>query len=197
MSFRANRFTVLRKVVDPTVLKYIQIMCDMTERNCLIEKPPTETNPYPFGDEQIPQSFSNYSSCFGDSLITLLKEKFAYVAGTNLHETYSYWRAYYKGAVLTPHKDRESCEFTASICIKKDETKWPIYIKAFDQSIHEVELEEGDAVFFQGGMLEHWRNAYEGICQKQIFLHYVSANGKYKHFKYDGRPNLGFSKYAG
>lgn len=192
MTFRADRFAVFRGIVEKPLLRYLQIVCDMTERVRLMEKPPTPDNPFPYGDDQIPNSLSEYGTIFGDSLITMLKEKFSYVAGTNLVEAYSYWRTYYAGAILSPHRDRESCEFTASVCIQKGSCDWPIYIKSFDRKVSSVELEEGDAVFFQGGMLEHWRDEYKGNHQKQIFLHYVADTGPYKNFKYDRRPVLGF-----
>ena len=38
---------------------------------------------------------------------------------------------------------------------------------------NEVELEEGDGLFYKGIETPHWRDKFEGSRLAQVFLHYV------------------------
>ena len=121
-----------------------------------------------------------YKDSLFQYLLNIKKDKIEKETGYSLFPTYSFWRCYSYNADLKKHKDRESCEISATIQIASDK-KWPIYIEGF-----KAELDDGDALIYKGCDLEHWRESFEGDYQVQVFLHYVDANGKYKDFKEDG-----------
>ena len=100
--------------------------------------------------------------------------------GCKLLYTYNYWRCYTFNAELFKHKDRPSCEFTATLTIDSDGTDWPRHVE--DKKFH---LKKGDIVVYKGCDLDHWREAFKGDYQIQLFLHFVDANGKFAHLEND------------
>jgi len=145
------------------------------------------------GDLQIPTSFSSYGGTTFDSLLPLLKPVMEKTVGKNLLPTYSYARIYYKGSVLYKHTDRPSCQYSATICISKDGTDWPIWIKDSNGVEHKVELDPGDMLIYRGFELEHWRAEYTGDKHAQVFIHYVDAVGEFRDCYLDNRTLLGSS----
>jgi len=94
--------------------------------------------------------------------------------------TFTYWRYYVFGGLLTKHTDRPSCEISVTACIKKYDN-WPIIVEGT-----EFELEEGDAVLYAGCDQEHWRpGTYKGEGLAQVFFHYVNQQGPFTHHAYD------------
>ena len=93
------------------------------------------------------------------------------VLGSPVFPTYAYGRDYRHGEVLAKHKDRDACEVSVTLTMKKTQD-WPIYIEG-----NAIELEVGDMVIYKGCDVEHWRKAYEGDDHVQVFLHYVDAHG--------------------
>jgi|TARA_B100001094_G_scaffold320384_1_gene366534 hypothetical protein len=97
-----------------------------------------------------------------------------------LFPTYAYWRYYIYGGKLPKHIDRPSCEVSITSCIKKHDD-WPIFIEG-----KKFELNEGDAVLYNGLLQDHWRKGiYKGEGIAQVFFHYVNKNGKFTDHKYD------------
>jgi hypothetical protein len=113
------------------------------------------------------------------------------VVGKTLTPTYSYCRIYYNGAEMPAHKDRPSCEYSASLTLEIDKDPWAIWMRDFKDVDYEVFLPVGSLCVYKGREIAHWRNKYEGNQQIQAFLHYVDVNGEFKDFKYDTRPMLG------
>jgi hypothetical protein len=114
------------------------------------------------------------------SLAKAKKKIFEEKTGIKLFETYTFWRCYTYNAILTKHRDRPSCEISATICINSDGTQWPIYMGG-----QAIDLNPGDGIIYNGCHVEHWRDAFKGDFQHQVFLHYVDANGEYKDYKGD------------
>jgi hypothetical protein len=132
-------------------------------------------------------------------------------SGLKLYPTYSYARLYKPGEVLKNHRDRPSCEISATLTLDWEGEQWAIYMadEATEQdgqlkisendanfyvkNIGEILMEVGDAVMYRGCDKYHWRNEFKGKWQAQVFLHYVDANGKYANHKFDKRPMLGLS----
>jgi|TARA_R100001086_G_scaffold78481_1_gene38061 hypothetical protein len=100
--------------------------------------------------------------------------------GIKLLYTYNFWRCYTYNAILKKHKDRPSCELSATLFIDSDGTDWPIFFDG--KAIH---LEKGDILIYNGCDYEHWREPFKGDYQIQLFLHFVDANGKYANLKND------------
>lgn len=55
----------------------------------------------------------------------------------------------------------------------------------------EIAMEPGDALVYSGPEVAHWRDAFAGQSQTQIFLLYVRRNGPNAHLRFDRRPRLG------
>jgi len=128
------------------------------------------------------QSFS--PAWYNDPLMTsLLGTKLPLVekeSNLKLFETYAYWRYYVFGGKLKKHTDRPACEISVTACIKKYDN-WPIVVEGTS-----FELEEGDAVLYNGCDQEHWRSGvYKGEGMAQVFFHYVDQNGPNTKHAYD------------
>ena len=88
------------------------------------------------------------------------------------------------GDVLHRHLDRESCEVMTLGCGSKD--RWPFYVE-YDGNAQVVTMEPGDAVIYKDWQTHHWRYAFEGTYQVQMFFCFVDKNGPFADHKYDKR----------
>ena len=160
-------------------------------------------------DQQVPGSYSIYADHVMETLLMKMLPVMKERTGLDLVPTYSYARAYEKGAKLRRHKDRPSCEISTTLNLGGD--PWPIYIDPTGEDnvidefksivkpgAHigvEVNLKPGDMLIYSGCELEHWRKPFEGNLCGQVFLHYNHANGRFaKTNLYDKRPLLGIPK---
>lgn len=145
------------------------------------------------GDAQVPGSFS---AVHGDpafeALLWGVQSKMEECTGLELIPTYTYRRLYRNGNVLHKHKDRPSCEISATIKLSDSGGySWPIWMVDTP-----YELEDGDAVIYRGCDLEHWRDECKGPANYvlgQVFTHYVDKNGPFVEYAYDqnhGRANI-------
>lgn len=146
-------------------------------------------------DVQVPSAYSKYGDSLMESLLIYLQPQIENVTKLKLFPTYAYYRIYRNGDILKPHKDRPSCEISASICLgtnySTQEYSWPLFIDG-----NPINLNVGDMAVYKGLESCHWRNKFDGpenSIQVQAFLHYVNADGEYSNYKYDGRPGIGFS----
>ena len=116
------------------------------------------------------------------------------IVGKKLNPQYTYARAYPRNSILRRHTDRISCEHSLSLALGGD--KWPIHIKDRDGKTHNVLLDPGDALVYDGVNLEHWREPLDGDVCYQVFMHWNDSNGEWKDQIFDGRPNLGLPRSA-
>lgn len=188
MSFLKEGYEVVRNVLSDDLLHHLKIQT-LLKRDLDFFKKNTNYK-YAFNDNQCHECYSGYSALHFESLAISLNEKMNEITGKKLYPTYSYFRIYYKGVILEPHTDRESCEYSTTICIDSTDI-WDFYIE--DRSKKEIvlKLNPGDMCVYSGCELKHWRKPYEGECQIQCFLHYVDSEGPHKHFKYDRRRMMG------
>ena len=145
------------------------------------------------GDGQIPGAHYSYADPAMETVLLHLQKTMQENTGLELYPTYSYYRVYRNGDELTTHKDRPSCEISASLCFNYsyDSLKytWPIYMEGF-----KAELNPGDMVIYRGCDLFHWRDPFtyeEDAWHVQGFFHYVDRYGPYSNFKFDRRDNVG------
>jgi hypothetical protein len=108
-----------------------------------------------------------------------------------LYPTYSYGRIYFQNAVLEVHKDRPSCEYSATVAIETNGQPWEIYFQGLDGKVNSVLLNDGDLCIYLGTQVHHWREKFNGNKYMQLFLHYVDKNGPHVEWAYDKRPMLG------
>jgi|TARA_R110002020_G_scaffold1543_1_gene6950 hypothetical protein len=148
------------------------------------------------GDGQVSDTFNCYGDPVMDSLLPKLKPLIEKTTDLKLSETYTYARLYKHGDILKRHKDRFSCEVSATVHLGG--TDWPIYVDntgGKDEEGTRVDLNVGDMLLYKGQKIEHWRYALYGDECAQVFLHYNDAAHKdAKQNKFDGREFLGIPK---
>jgi hypothetical protein len=191
--FTKTGYLVVRNVLNKQILELLKIQTKLQEKIACFQKNKKITDIF-FGDSQVTHSYSHYGLLCYESLLQMIQPIIENHIQKKLFPTYSYVRIYYKDAILNRHTDRNSCEYSASVCIHNDSNPWDIYLKTLTNEEVCVSLQEGDIVIYRGNVLEHWRNKYEGNEQIQAFLHYVDKNGDNKDYIYDKRPFIGLSK---
>lgn len=159
-------------------------------------------------DIQCPSSWSIGHDPVSDQVLEEFLPRMEQETGKKLFPTYAYARHYKKGEVLKCHADRPACEYSATVTLGHDGEVWPFWVADFgedtDQGIvgekneiyriknpKELKIQIGDAVFYKGMELPHWREELKSEWQTQIFLHYVDQDGPHAEWKYDKRSCLG------
>ena len=188
MSFQKNGFQIIRNFLDLEFVAFIN-QYFFTRINA---------GQAVLGDEQAPNSYSFYGDPLMDTILGESAEKLSEIVGYNLFPTYSYTRLYNKGDELKIHKDRSSCELSATLAlgIPAGDDINPIYFSISENKSNasEIKLNPGDICFYHGCDLYHWRPPFTQKWYLQSFLHYVNSDGPHKDFLYDKRPYLGMSK---
>ena len=130
---------------------------------------------------------------YGDHLMEALLDqstpKVEQIVGKTLWPTYSFYRLYTQGMDLKRHRDRPSCEYSASICLGRSvDEDWPLFA---DETPYPCQ--PGSALIYKGCDVEHWREPLPKGEQLQVFLHYVDKEGVWGDVcRFDTRPGLGF-----
>lgn len=146
-------------------------------------------------DEQCPLSDSVYGDPIFDNILQKFAEPIGASVGRKLLPTYTYARIYRPGEILKKHKDRPSCEISATMTLGFDDEcgdSWPI---VFDEEKEiSISIDIGEMAVYKGCEILHWRKSFKGKWHVQVFFHYVDANGPYKDHYKDGRENFGTVK---
>lgn len=187
--FQQNSCVVVRNFIDPLTISTLSRYLENKVRCNGFENRPDEVS-----YEVTPSKLS----CYGDALTeVILADSVSAVeelTGLELYPTYSYTRVYLKGDELTPHVDRESCEVSATVHIATKGKPWPIWMKVPGKEPIKIEMNPGDAVFYKGCEVTHWRDKMtESEITVQFMMHYVDKHGPNAEYKWDKRPNLGYA----
>jgi hypothetical protein len=144
------------------------------------------------GDAQVPGVPGQYADPLMEVLLARCAARLSKATGCDLLPTYSYCRVYgAAGNVLKRHRDRPECEITASVCLGYEGPQpSPLYLQGPSGGLKCV-MYPGDAIVYRGCDIEHWREAWAGERQAQVFFHYVDRHGPNGHLIYDRRPGLG------
>ena len=198
MSFKKNKYTVLKKAISHELADFVYKYF-LNKRNVarfLLDQKyisPFNKEYGVWNDEQVPNTYSHYSDIAMETLLQEIKPIMEKHIGIKLSPTYSYARIYKKGDVLTRHKDRYSCEISTTLNLGGD--SWSIYLDPTEktgQAGIEINLDPGDMLIYSGCDLEHWREEFKGKNCGQVFLHYNKAGSKTAKENYlDKRPLLG------
>lgn len=193
MAFKEDMYEVIRGLVHPEVVRHCKTEFDLIKKTAYLLNNVPETDKNIFNDGHVKNSFCWYGAYCFESLALNLIPKIEMVVGKKLFPSYSYSRIYYNGAIMEKHTDRDSCEYSATICIQNDISygPWEIWFKNLKGKNVPIYLNEGDAIVYKGTDLEHWRTNYKGNEQYQAFIHYVDQNGPYTEYKYDRRLYMG------
>ena len=185
MKFKENKFSIVRNIIQPNIR-------DFVTQYALFD----EMQDFSPDGQQVVNAHAKYADPAMEVMLLLLHPFMEEATELKLYPTYSFYRVYRNGDVLHPHKDREPCEISATVCLNYsyDDSKynWPIYMDG-----HKAELKKGDLLIYRGTELEHWREPFdinEDAWQVQAFFHYVDANGPYADFKFDKRECIGSKK---
>jgi hypothetical protein len=181
-----SEVTVIKNAVSLDICDFISAEFRMMD-SCI-----DIMNPDAGKEQGMAESFSVYSPLFIETLSLLIQPQVEAAVNKTLYPSYSYGRIYRTGAVLHPHYDRRSSEYTVSVTLDKDDVDWLLCVKHEDDTIERVLLEKGDMLIYPGNKLPHWRKgAFNGNEQIQAFIQYVDANGTNADLKWDGRPAMG------
>jgi len=134
-------------------------------------------------DEQVPNTPMYANDAMMKYLHKVLLRDIEDLFKRELYPTYTYWRMYKTGDVLHKHKDRPSCEYSATLHIGHRGEDWPIQL--WDDKVVTTYLKPGDMLLYKGCEVEHWREQLQGGQYAQAFLHYVDKNGPYKEWRFD------------
>ena len=110
---------------------------------------------------------------------TSLQSELTEWSGINLKPTYVYGiRTYHRGAILKPHRDRLDTHIISAIINvdQKANKPWPLIIEDNYYRAHQVYLQPGEVVYYEGARLIHGRpEAFDGKRFANIFCHYMPA----------------------
>ena len=206
--FKEFKYVVVRNFISEDIMPLYYEYCITQARSIdhkitYYKKEHNEEWDGRFNDPQSPGNFSKYGDFLMESSINLLTKKAEQYTGLQLNPNYTYWRLYEKGSVLKRHKDRPSCEISATINIGSNLSnidknvypnyQWPIFVLDKNNSEIPIHLNPGDALIYRGCEVEHWRNEFIGLNNAQVFFHWNEKDGQF-NIKYDGRPFLGLPK---
>ena len=197
MSFEKNGYVVMKNFISKEIASltshYLMQRGEVHKifrHNNLIS--PFDNRFGVFGDEQVPNVFCLYGDPLTDSIMKLMTPEVEQASKRKLIPNYTYCRIYERGCDLKKHRDRLACEISGTIFLGGD--PWPIFIDPTGSTKgkgKKIVLKEGDALFYKGNLLDHWREPFEGNICIQTFIHYnttTTPNAK----NFDGRPCLGF-----
>jgi hypothetical protein len=138
-----------------------------------------------FRDNHIPTASSVTNEALTDALLLELRPRMEAISARRLVPAYSYARLYFHGDTMLRHRDRGSCEVSASIHLDKDGGDSSLWF-APKSKIH---MDSGDGAVYLGCDAEHWRERFTGNTMGQIFLHYVAEGGPFSQHYFDGNPD--------
>ena len=202
--FKKKKYTVIRQAISKDLASFVANYFMMqkqvydTCRNARYISPfENIIGHYEGKDEQIPQTYSQYSNIAMETLMLKCQPKMEEVTGLKLYPAYTYARIYKKGDELKRHKDRFSCEISTTMNLAGDD--WPIYLEPsgeIGKKGIKVDLKPGDMLVYSGCELEHWRNKFSGKECVQVFLHYNNRKTfGAKDNMFDKRPHLGLPSW--
>jgi hypothetical protein len=188
-NFEQNKYTVLEKLV-PTDL------CRVATKYALM-KESIGFEPEKGSGAQVENAHSVYGDTLMETLLHFLKPHIEKSIGLQLFPTYTYYRVYRPGMQLEKHRDRPSCEISATVCLgynylqKQPDYRWGMYVEPNILTGQNP----GDAIVYRGCEIDHWRDQFDagfGSYQVQAFFHYININGPfYPEYAYDKRLGLG------
>ena len=204
MSFKKNKYTVIRQAISKDLASFIANYFSMQKQvydTCRAARyfSPFETilGYYEGKNEQIPDTYSQYSNMAMETLLLKCQPGMEKATGLKLYPAYTYARIYKKGDILKRHKDRFSCEISTTMNLAGDD--WPIYLEPSGETGKKgvkVDLKQGDMLVYSGCELEHWREKFKGKECIQVFLHYNNRKTRgSRDNMFDKRPHLGLPSW--
>jgi LPS sulfotransferase NodH len=137
-----------------------------------------EAGGWSLGDEQVSRRHGWHDETMARFVHHQLIGVIGDVTGMALLPSYCYVSAYRAQAQLAPHVDREQCEVTVSMLLRRsgDSTgRWPLVVETPDGPA-EFETQPGHGVVFLGCQFPHYRQGSAAEREETVLLlHYVST----------------------
>jgi hypothetical protein len=135
----------------------------------------------PRGDDQVAERYRLHSEPVAMFIHPQLARLVRRIAGEPVKPSYLYFASYPAGSALPRHVDRVQCEFSISLLIDYSPDPdgpcgWPLFLEHRDLpgGGAAVDLGVGDAVFYRGRELVHYREPLaDGHQSSSLFFHYV------------------------
>lgn len=196
-NFADNNFTVIKSALNPETCEllanYAKLKADLKPRIWR-------------GKDPLANIHREYGDPMMESLLKHLTPQIEQATKLELWPTLSFYYCYTTGNELAKHKDRDSCEIVAGLCVgadddyKKSNGSWPLIFNV-DGTTIPVKLDYGDIVIFRGSELEHWREAFTGKWFVSAIFGYVDKHGDNAYQKFDqrkklGKPHVGMLKWT-
>ena len=215
-NFKKDKFCIIKSAISKDLALFCYnyfLMQKQVYDTCIYNRyiSPFETliGFYEKNDEQVPNTYSQYSNIAFETLMLKLQPKMEEVTKLKLNPNYTYARIYKRGDELKRHKDRFSCEISTTLNLGGN--SWPIYIEPNFKKGKRIEgqgyisemtkgvkviLKPGDMLVYRGSQLEHWREPFKGEVCAQVFLHYnnIKTEGSEENI-FDTRPHLGLPSW--
>jgi hypothetical protein len=188
--FEKYGFVKIKNVLTPEIIELYKSFIDITQTSDTLREVETGSN-LTGNIERVAHNI------FDDSILLYCKHLTEQIWGIDdMVPSYAYSREYYHGSELLVHRDREACQYSLTLTMcKRGQGNVALWFSEKDDKSDAipVELEEGDAIIFNGGTNYggkwHWRDALEIDSLVQLFLHYVHQdNTSNAQFSFP-RPN--------
>jgi len=187
--FITNKYTVLRNILPPFLLREIQNCYSIGIKTGRIELTYAQAPRFVTQNDRIGRLISY-------AIVDLVRKVIAH----NAKPSYSYFGGYFNGSYLKPHSDRPQCEYTFSMTIEQNppDNPWPLGMfkkpqfekndawAGRDQEPWPEEKDQiwvnllaGDGLLFMGRHMIHFRKGLllgKDRFLNQVFLHYVQEN---------------------
>lgn len=191
--FQENKYLDLKKIIPID-------LCRIVTRYALL-KEKFSYEPEIGNNAQVLNAHSVYGDTLIETILLFLHPHIEKYTDSELCPTYSYYRVYRPGMELTRHRDRPSCEISATVCFGynytqvDDNFRWGMYVHS-NNNEKLIQQNPGDVIIYKGCEIDHWRDPF--VCgrdsyQVQAFFHYIDKNGPfYPEYAYDKRPEIGY-----
>ena len=201
-NFKKQKYLIIKKAISTDMANFIYGYFSFKRR--VAKKFFEERYISPFttewgvwNDEQVPNTYCHYADIVMETLLERVRPKIEKETKLKLIPTYSFARLYKTRDILKRHKDRFSCEISATMFLGGE--PWELYIESSGQENKKgikIVQKPGDILIYSGCELEHWREAFKGKNCCQVFLHYNKAGStQAKENKFDKREFLGLPSY--
>ena len=201
-NFKKQKYLIIKKAISTDMANFIYGYFSFKRR--VAKKFFEERYISPFtkewgvwNDEQVPNTYCHYADIVMETLLERVRPKIEKETKLKLIPTYSFARLYKTRDILKRHKDRFSCEISATMFLGGE--PWELYIEPSGQENKKgikILQKHGDILIYSGCKLEHWRETFKGKNCCQVFLHYNKAGStQAKENKFDKREFLGLPSY--
>lgn len=202
INFKKQKYLIIKKAIPTDMANFIYGYFSLKRK--VAKKFFDERYISPFtkewgvwSDEQVPNTYSHYADIVMETLLERVRPKIEKETKLKLIPTYSFARLYKTGDILKRHKDRFSCEISATMFLGGE--PWELYIEPSGRENKKgikILQKPGDILIYSGCELEHWREAFKGKNCCQVFLHYNKAGStQAKENEFDKREFLGLPPY--